>query len=259
MDYKKMARELERSEKRFMDISLTTGDMIFDMDQDYTFQFVAGRVFDVTGLPDEAILGRKFPDFLDTSEWERIRPQLEEAAGSKNIVDLVFTAQNSGVHHCIAKPVFNENNQSFKGFRGTWRDITIRKNLEKALDKKMLLLQSSIDAIADSGVVITDRQNRILHWNTAFEEFFHRPGKARKKTDAENLLLSREDKEKCFAEFRKEMDEFLISPRERVDHLTLKNGRKIRRRAIPVYRNGIIVGRVFFLRDVSYIPDAEAI
>jgi PAS domain S-box-containing protein len=251
--------KFESSEKKFMDISLTTGDMIFEVDQEFTFQFVAGKVHETTGLSADGALGKKLSDLVDESEWARIKPLLQISIFRKIIFDQILILANGEYRHCIAKPIYAEKKADFKGFQGTFRNITSRKKMEKTLDEKMWIFQSSIDAMDDSGLVITDKNNRVLRWNSAFEQFFDAPKKIRKKINLDELFTSIEEQAKNIVDFRKSADEAIDPPDECVQYFTLKDGRKIRRKTVTLYKDGAFAGRALFLRDVAHTPNTETI
>lgn len=259
MDYKEIAKKLEISEKKFRDISLTTGDMIFELDSRLAFQFVAGKVEGVTGRTVREVLGKPIHELLFKDDWERIQPYFTRAMTEKKILDHVVTARRGEhtVHlHCIAKPIYSEEDGKFMGFRGTCRDITKRKKLENGLREQMWLFRSSLDAIKGSGVIITDRNNTILQWNQTVEELFGFPRELLEKRDLEELFSFLEDKVSNVGNFRGCINEFMSCQEELVHFFTLTSGIRIRRRVIPLYRDGVFAGRVFFLKDVTAEQDS---
>lgn len=254
MDYKEIAKKLEASEKRFRDISLTTGDMIFELDSRLVFQFAAGKVEEVTGLSAQEIVGRRVQDLLPGDAWGRIQPHFTRAMTRKEILDHVISARKRShltYLHCIAKPIYSAKDHTFLGFRGTCRDITKRRKLENGLREQMWLFRSSLDAIRGSGVIITDRNNTILQWNQTVEELFGFPRELMEKRDLESLFAFVENKLRNVDDFRGCISEFMSSREEQVHFFTLNCGTRIRRRVIPLYREGVFAGRVFFLKDVT--------
>ena len=57
MDHQRIEKDLKVSEEKFRDISLTSGDMIFETDQDFRFVFISGNVEEVIGKSVNDILG----------------------------------------------------------------------------------------------------------------------------------------------------------------------------------------------------------
>lgn len=254
MDYKEIAKRLEASEKKFRDISLTSGDMIFELDSRLAFRFAAGKVEEVTGLSAEEIIGRHVQELLPEEDWNKFQPHFTRAMTRREILDHVLSTRRGGKQlflHCIATPFFSDEDRRFLGFRGSCRNITRQRKLENNLREQMWLFRSSLDAIKGSGVLITDRHNTILQWNETLEQLFGFPRELLDKRDLEALFAFMEDKLLQVGDFRKCINDFMGSRGERVHFFTLRTGAKIRRRVIPIYREGVFAGRVFFLKDVS--------
>jgi len=121
MDHQRIEGELQVSQEKYRDISLTSGDMIFELDANFNFVYLAGRVKEVTGLNPDDILGKQINNFLDTAENERLKGLISESIQNRTILDAVITIQAGNqvkYRHIIAKPVFNSDEQ-FTGTRGT--------------------------------------------------------------------------------------------------------------------------------------------
>jgi PAS domain S-box-containing protein len=256
MEQQLIEKRLRISEEKFKDISLTSGDMIFELDKDMRFTYVSGKVREVTGLAETDLLGKKPYDFIDDEESARIKPLIEEAIRSKTIFDTVLHIKRDDedfYRHIISTPILSDVTGEFIGARGTYRDITKRKKLEKIFDEQVWLFQAAIDSITDKAVVITDKGNKVLNWNRTYQELVGYPDEILATRNLlkyfaylkeNNLLADPED-------FTKGIEEVKNSKEEIVQTFDFADGRTIRRRTTPIFRDGNFAGRVSFLTDIT--------
>lgn len=253
MDHKRVTEQLRTSEVKFKDISLTSGDLIFELDENFRVTFVSGKVMELVGVSQQELLGKSIFKFFSEEEWKRLVPLIDNAVQTREIVDTVVTVERNGkvyYRHCIAKPVFDGKNNSFSGFRGTYRDITRRKHLENNLQNEMSLFQTAIDCVGDCAIIITDKDNKVVRWNKAYQELMGFPSEIIEKQKIFHDITFLKKKLKNPEKFRKEIQEALSSTEDTAHFFTLKNGKTIHRRAVPVYREGVFAGRVTYLSEV---------
>ena len=253
IDHKRMAEKLKTSESKFRDISLTSGDLIFELDENFRIIFVSGKVKNIVGLSEYELIGKKIDSLIGEAEWDKQLPLVEDAIRSRSIFDTVLTINKNGktfYRHCIAKPVFDLK-KGFTGFRGTYRDITNRMKLENSHQDEMTLFQSALDLVTENAIVITDNKNRVVRWNTAYQELMGFPREIIEKQKISHNFAFLKKKLMNPEEYRKGMIEVFSSRREMIHYFEMKDGTIIKRRAAPVYRDGVFSGRVTFLSQVS--------
>lgn len=254
MDHKRMAEKLKASEIKFRDISLTSGDVIFELDENFKVTFVSGRVMQIVGFSEHDLLGKSIFKFFSEDEWKNIVPIIDTAIKTRTIVDTVLTVQKNGktfYRHCIAKPVFDARNNSFLGFRGTYRDITRRKHLEHNLQDEVSLFQTAIDSVTDCAIVITDKNNKVVRWNEAYQVMMGFPREIIEKQKISHNFAFLKNKLKNPEDYRKGILEVFSSEQETVHSFEMKNGKTIQRKATPVYRDGIFAGRVTYFSEIA--------
>ena len=98
LDHQRIEKELQVSQDKYRDISLTSGDMIFEMDENFKFIYLSGRVQEVTGLNPEEILGKHFSDFLDTRENARLQDLVNKSIQKRTILDTIITISADKEH-----------------------------------------------------------------------------------------------------------------------------------------------------------------
>lgn len=251
--HQRIEKELKLSEDKFRDISLTSGDMIFETDHNFRIIFLAGRVEEVTGRTPEEILGKKYSDFVDGNENERLQQLVAEAIQNRSILNTVLTIhndENAFYRHLIAKPVFNSQGE-FTGCRGTYRDITKRKNLEQELSQQNWLLQVALDSVEHCGIVISDAKNRVLKWNIEYKRMFNHSDKVLKTRETLKYIEETRSGVADIKQFDRDLKQALKSTKEIKHTFRLLDGRTIQRKMVPLYNNGILVGRIAHLKDVA--------
>ncbi len=253
MDHQRIERELTLSEEKFRDISLTSGDMIFETDKDFRFIFLSGRVEEVTGRGVEEILGKRYSDFLDTGENERLQQLIREAIHNRSILNTVLTVFHDDqvlYRHLIVKPVFNSQGE-FTGSRGTYRDITKRKNLEQELSQQNWLLQVALDSVEHCGIVISDAQNKVLKWNIEYKRLFDHSDRVLKSRDTLKYIKETRSKVTDTKRFDRDVKQAMKSSEEIKQHYQLLDGRTIERKVVPLYKDSELIGRIAHFRDIT--------
>ena len=133
----------------------------------------------------------------------------------------------------------------------SFRDVTQRVRSDEERSRSLSLLEATLESTAD-GVLVVDRDGRIVRHNRKFAEMWRVP---------ENVLASADDAK--FLAFvldqLKNPDAFLRKIKELYDHpdaqsfdwIEFQDGRMFERYSQPQRVHGAIIGRVWSFRDVS--------
>jgi PAS domain S-box-containing protein len=254
MDHKRIAEELKAADLKFKDISITSGDIIFELDKDFRVTFVSGKIMEIVGVSEKELRGKNIFKFYSDDEWKRLVPLIDDAIRNKSIIDTHIMVNKNGktyYRHCIAKPVFEGRNKDFSGFRGTYRDITSNKRMEQNLLDEISLFQATIDSNVESAILITDKHNKVVRCNKAYQKMMGFPREIVEKEKISHNFSFLKQQLKNPEGFRKEIIEVFSSREKTVHYFEMKNGKTIKRKAIPVYRDGIFAGRITFFSDVT--------
>ena len=254
LDHQRIEKELALSKEKYRDISLTSGDMIFEIDPDLTITYVAGRVEEVMERSAQELIGKKFTDFLDAAEIKRSQELIKESIKNKSIIDTVLTItydQEKKYRHAIAKPVFSSNGE-FRGFRGTYRDITTRRKLEKAIEKQNWLLQVAIDSIDHCAFVISDADNNVLKWNQEYKRLFDHSNEVLKTRDTMKYITETRAKTADPEKYDHDVRQALRSKKVTVHTYQLLDGKVIERKVIPLYKDNILIGRIAHIKNITH-------
>jgi PAS domain S-box-containing protein/putative nucleotidyltransferase with HDIG domain len=151
--------QASKAEKRIQHIIDTTQDMIFTLDRDGNFTFVNRAVEEITGYTVDNILTNDIQSIL-SPEYRTFVPdqlkQYREIAGRHLYVDLMKNDGNLVPVELSFLPIKNRDNELI-GFQGIARDISERKEAEKAQKEKERYLK----AIARVGQLLLETKKDI--------------------------------------------------------------------------------------------------
>jgi diguanylate cyclase (GGDEF)-like protein/PAS domain S-box-containing protein len=129
-------QEIERNRQRFRDFASSSSDWLWETDRNGHFTFVSRSVSETLNMSADSWLGRTLAEVFPGSslgELTRLlRPADKKQCGFKDVE--IWVHALSGAAHCLrlnGVPVSSGN--SFKGCRGTARDITKLKQDEKRM------------------------------------------------------------------------------------------------------------------------------
>ncbi len=148
-----------RAEKRLQHIIDTSQDSIFTIDNEGYFTFASTSIEALTGFDMNTILTMNIRDVLSTGYRSFIHKQLNETkdiAGQHFFIDALRQNGNIVPIEISFVPIKDRNGQR-EGFQGIARDITERKEVEKAQQEKEHYLQT----IAKVGQVIIETTEEI--------------------------------------------------------------------------------------------------
>jgi len=147
MNYEKrvgeMVRErtkaLRESEERLQDMADVSADWFWEMDSELRFTYLSERFEQVTGLSRQTFLGRTRAEAAGVRSFDTDplwRRHLEDIQARKPFHDFRYNVQHAGGNEeyfsISGKPVFGEDG-SFRGYRGTGRDVTDEEAQQRRL------------------------------------------------------------------------------------------------------------------------------
>ncbi len=162
---------VRRSEEKYRNLVESTSDYIWEIDENARYTYVSPAVKALLGYEPRELEGRSPYDVMPPGEAERTAAvfnpiiearqpfsMIENAAARKD--GRVITLESSGI------PIFDKDG-TFRGYRGIDRDITARKEAEKALRESQEFIRTILDALTVR-VFWKGRDLRFLGCNAAF-------------------------------------------------------------------------------------------
>jgi len=137
------ARGKARSEQRFANLALLSGDLVWEVDREMIIGFICGDTVALTGHDHAHWLGQPVTEFLAEDEKSKLHDLLQEsAAAGSDITNCELWASGVGDHeYCMLLncQAVREDNGDFAGFRGSSKDITdmvmARESLRQAKEE----------------------------------------------------------------------------------------------------------------------------
>jgi PAS domain S-box-containing protein len=169
---------LKESEQRFRNMVETTSDWVWEIDENCVYTYVSPQVRGMLGYAPEEILGKTPFDLMPPDEAQRVFAFFQEfAREAKPISGLENTVLDRS-----GKPVVLETNGVpffdargvFRGYRGIDRDVTARRNADRALRESEASLARA-QKIAHLGNWEENMTTGDLRWSDEVYRIFQLP------------------------------------------------------------------------------------
>ncbi len=133
----------------------------------------------------------------------------------------------------------------------SFRDVTDRTRAEEGIEETLSLLKATLEATAD-GILVVDREGRIVSFNRKFVEMWRIPDDVIDSRDDSRAIEFVLDQLREPDRFVKKVRELYDEPEAKsYDWLEFKDGRMFERYSSPQKIAGKTVGRVWSFHDVT--------
>ena len=168
-------RALRDSEARFRSLTELSSDWHWRFDAQLRFAEIGAEVTRATGIDRATSAGKRAWELPSLSpgpaEWARFQALLEAHQLFRDFE--IRRPDVDGAMRWIStsgRPVFGPQGE-FEGYLGVSRDISLRKQAERAFETQRLRLEGVIDSAMD-GIITIDADERIVVFNRAAERMF---------------------------------------------------------------------------------------
>lgn len=156
-DRKEYERKLIDEKNRFRDIVENSQDLIWQIDENFNYEYVAPAVKKHFGYTDNEVIGMNLIDLLDESSRDRMINIMELAAEASHNFELIENIKrdknnNLMVYETSGTPIY-DNDKHHIGYRGVDRNITERKRNELHIRESESLYRALFD-LCPSGIVV---------------------------------------------------------------------------------------------------------
>ncbi len=143
-------RKIEEEESRLRAFAESAADYYWEMDGNLRFSYFSERFTDITGVPQEMLLGRTRAEVgapgVDPAVWEKHLRTLQEHRPFRNFVHSRPGPDDSVIYLSInGLPLFADDG-TFVGYRGTGSDVTRQREAEDELRKAKEVAELAVKA-----------------------------------------------------------------------------------------------------------------
>jgi PAS domain S-box-containing protein len=143
---------IQRSEERFRAFAESASDWFWEQDENLRFTYLSNAVYDKSGLPADAHIGKTRREVVQLGvspeQWQSHDADL---AARRPFRNFQFQRAVSGVikHISISGQPFFAADGSFRGYRGTARDVTREVAAEIELERRVEERSTQLRAVQD--------------------------------------------------------------------------------------------------------------
>lgn len=176
---KKLEEEIMEEKNRFENIARNSRIWVWEVDKEGRYIYSGKAVESLLGYKPEEVEGKYFYDFFVPEEREELKRKAFEVFGKKEpfisfVNKLVRKDGNIIVVETNGTPVLSRDG-NLLGYRGMDIDVTERFEAERRLRESEEKFKSMINDVmnhAEIGILITDRNSRIVWINESLESYF---------------------------------------------------------------------------------------
>ena len=179
-------RALQRGESRHLRVLMQNSpEGFWRVDREGVTLDVNRSMAELLGLKPDEMVGKSFRDYVPPESMEMAEGAFRRAVAGEPIQFEATVRRPDGMTVAVlvsTHPILDEAGRFLEGF-GIVRDITTRHRIESERQHAFSLLEAALESTAD-GLLIVDRDGRIVRWNERFGRMWGIP---------EEILQSRDD------------------------------------------------------------------
>jgi len=204
------------------------------------------------GYKSSDLLTMTFRDVVHPDDQDMVSHNLSERMTGKDVPSIyeIRFLHRDGSFVCIEVSGTKTLWDGKPAFFIIGRDITVRRETERALLKKEELFRATLESTAD-GVCVVDENQRVLVYNSPFARMWQIPDNILKHNDNRKVRAFLKGQVKDPEGFVSRAVRLYGTEEETFDVVYLKDGRVFERRTRPLIIKGTLEGRVWNIRDVS--------
>ena len=170
----RMREELLESHNRYDQLAKQSRYIAWETDSHGRFRYVSHVVRDVLGFEPADLVGKKyFYDLYAKNKKESLKASsygiFTSGSSFENLVIPLETKIGDLVYVSVNGIGLFDNNRKLLGFRGSFTDITEKKQLEDAVFNEKELFRTTLLSVGD-GIISTDNHGSIIMMNKVAED-----------------------------------------------------------------------------------------
>ncbi len=161
-------RQLKESEERFRHLAELSSDWYWEQDENFRFTTISSSVMTKSGIPTFEFLGKtrwELPNDLDQSEWLSHKIVLEEHQKFTDFEYKTTFRSNAPLWFSTSGEPLIDANGTFKGYRGTAKNITDRKQTEERI--RHMALHDPLTGLPNRAL-LADRLSQAISYSSRY-------------------------------------------------------------------------------------------
>lgn len=253
---------LAHSEGKFRDIVETSPDLIWEIDERGVLTYVSPRFTDLIGYTPEETLGKPIFSFLPEEELPHLRELFSSITHTRELpggFDVIARCKDGNLITIeIRATIQTDSRGQLSGFRGIARDITEKRNAEKALHESERRFRELAELLPQ-GIYEADTTGRMTYVNPCALKMY-----GYTEEDIEHglyalTMIAPHDRERTAAAIRRMAEEGIHLKGESEYMALRKDGTTfpVTIFSTPIYRDDRITGIRGILIDTTAQKEAE--
>lgn len=167
-------QDIRENRERFQGMVETINEWVWEVDTTGTYTYVSPRITDLLGYEPEEVLGKTPFHLMPPEEAERVGAAFGELISKQvpleNLENInqhkdgrLRVLETSGV------PIYDADD-NFIGYRGTDRDITERREAEKAVQSEQQRAQTILELITSPMIISRVSDGKVMYANQALAD-----------------------------------------------------------------------------------------
>jgi PAS domain S-box-containing protein len=166
----RMQKALLESESQFRLLAENASDMITRNSVDGIFLYISPACQNVLGYKPEELIGKQSLEIIHAEDQPSITKIIQEYRGDESTLTISYRAKHKNSHYIwletSARPILDRKSGIVLEIQATSRDITERKNSEKALQNAHENLQDAYERTIEGWVRALDLRDRETEGHT---------------------------------------------------------------------------------------------
>lgn len=169
-------RALRESEARYIRLTQIASDWVWETDANHRFTSVSGRFAQITGVPPESLIGKRFIEVANLRQDPGVIRDLQRLMREhEHFSDVTCPLKLQGKHGPVqlrlaAHPMHDPSGR-FLGYRGVAADVTRQRMAEVDAENARRSVKDAI-AAASEGIALFDSRNQFLMCNRTLANAF---------------------------------------------------------------------------------------
>jgi PAS domain S-box-containing protein len=257
MDHQRIEKQLVETKDFYEAIVEKLQSGVLVTDENDVIYYINNWLVNKYGVSREALVGTHVPEMDKAFSKGRFEEILRHYNSAKENLEpqefhnvAVISPSGQEAYRsgwCIPVVDYRE----YRGMIITIGDMTEQTLLKKKLEEETWLMGAAMESTDWVGWVILDKANRIIKYNSVYQQMFDMPEELLQENNPRKNLEWVKN-QLCDQDYFMRMSFQVLKQEKKFIHeFDLLDGRRIRRVSLPLFRDGELMGRNILLYDIT--------